>query len=154
MRKIQDFTERPILYEELTNSDEYHKFMKWMSRYADCICVTCDGLNYSDFQESKWKFLNGSIIDHEYTVKSPVTHGPEVMLLYLKIDNVTSKWIREKENIYDFMEPIINKKHYIWLYDLCLVKNKKLELCSCSHEEFCYISTEMLEAYKTAHCSK
>lgn len=66
----------------------------------------------------------------------------------IEIDNITSKWIREKKNIYDFMEPVIHKKDYIWLYDLCLVKNHRLELCSCSHEQFCYISREMLEAYK------
>lgn len=148
MRKIKDFSERPIAYRDLENSDEYLRFMKWMPKYADNICVTCAGLDYSGFQESKWNFLNNSILDHEYTVDSPVTHGPEAMLLYLSIDYVTSKWIREKKNIYDFMEPVINKKDYIWLYDLCLVKNHRLELCSCSHEQFCYISREMLEAYK------
>ena len=148
MRKIQDFSERPIEYDELENPDEYSKFMKWVPRYADCICITCHGLDYSEFKESKWSFLNDSIIDHEYTTDSPVTEGPEVMLLYLKMDHVTSRWIREKKNIYDYMDPMIKKKDYFWLYDLCFVKNHKLEMCSCSHERFCYISREMLEAYK------
>ena len=47
MRKIQDFSERPIEYDELENPDEYSKFMKWVPKYADCICITCHGLDYS-----------------------------------------------------------------------------------------------------------
>lgn len=148
MKKIKDFTERPVEYNGLENPEEYACFMKWMPRYADGICLTCFGLDYSEFGESKWGFLKDSVTAYEYTVESPVTYGPEVMLLYMKIDNATSRFIRSKKHIYDYMEPMISKKDYIWLYDLCLVRNGKLELCSCSHECFCYISEEMLNAYK------
>ncbi len=149
MKKIRDFTERPVEYNELENAEEYASFMKWMPRYADSICLTCVGLEYSEFGESRWEFLADSVIDYGYRVESPVTQGPEDMLLYLKIDNVTSRFIRSKKDIYDYMEPMINKKDYMWLYDLCLVKNRKLELCSCSHERFCYISENMLRTYKS-----
>ncbi|MCM1307839.1 MAG: hypothetical protein NC223_04490 [Butyrivibrio sp.] len=148
MKKIKDFTERPIEYNELENTNEYRSFMKWMPKYADGICLSLTGLEYSEFGESKWGFLKDSVTGYEYTVESPVTRGPEVLLLYMKTDNVTSRFLRSRENIYDFMDPMIIKRDYIYLYDLCLVRGGKLELCSCSHERFCYISRAMLNAYK------
>ena len=145
MKKIRDFTSVPALYPELGDSAVYKKFISFACGYADCICVTCDGVWYEDFQDSKWGFLHDSVLDYEYTVQTPVTRGPDVMLLYLKMDHVTYRWLHGKRNVYDFMDAT---EEWACLWDLCLARKGQIVMCSCSHEEFCYVDREMLRAFE------
>lgn len=148
MKKLKDFDEVPIFYKSLADSKTYKRFIRFACGYADCICMTCDGLWYEDFQNSKWGFLSDSILDYEYTIETPVTKGQDVLLLYFKIDHITSRWLRGKRNIYDFMDAVEVGKDYQCLWDLCFAKKGRIVMCSCSHEEFCYIDREMLEAFQ------
>lgn len=148
MVKIKDFADEPLDFGEIEQSEKYARFIKWVPKYADCICVTCNGLDIDGIKDSCFGFLYDSISDHEYTDETAVTETPgtDVLVLYLKIDHITMEWLREKKNIYDF-KPVFSGKEYFCIEDLCFVKNGRLEMCSCTHERFCYISPEMLAAY-------
>lgn len=127
----------------LTGRESYRRFLRKAFRYADQICLSCCGLDYEEFAASRWGALADSVTGYEYTVESPVTCGPEVLLLYLNINQVTAKWLLEKDNIYDFWETGPQQGTFLW--DLCFVKNRELIFCSCTHERFCSISPELLE---------
>lgn len=100
-----------------------------------------------EIKKSTFAFLYGSISDYEFTSESAVTIGCDVIMLYLKIDHITMKWLREKKNIYDF--GLRSAEHC--LDDLCFVKDGLLEMASCTHERDCFISAEMLTAYRRSY---
>lgn len=137
MKKVKDFTEPPIdCSDSLKDLGAYRRFLRAVLRYADQMILTCD-LDREDFADSIWGFLEDSVTDDEYTDETAVTNGPNVMMLYLKIDHVTSRWLRGKKNVYDFLEDDGNDH---WLYDLCFAKRGEICFCSCTHEGFAYVS--------------
>lgn len=138
-----DFEKIPEEFEELQQTKLYKQFIKTACNYSDCICLSFDGGDYEDFLNSKWGYLNECVIRHEYTTQSYVTQGPEVVMLYMKINHITYKWLMEKSGIYDFMDYDKKVKEYLYFYDLCFIKGEYLVFCSCSHEEFCYVSSEL-----------
>lgn len=148
MRKVLDFRKRPLACTGLRDTNEYKAFIKTALKYADYFCMSATGMFYEDFLKSKWDFLSDSIMDYEYTTETAVTKSSETfLLLYLKIDHITSKWLMSKKNIYDFMDAQISErdKNYCWLYDLCFIKDRAIVFCSCTHEEFCFVSQELLD---------
>lgn len=88
-----------------------------------------------------------SILDYEYTHESPVTRGPEVMLIFFKIDHITTSFLKNKTSIYDFSDFLQYKKSYNWLWDLAFIKDNKIFFISCTHEQFCSIDGNVLELY-------
>jgi len=149
MEKVKDFSKKPVNahFLELTETKNYKKFIDVALKYADTICMTYNG-GYADFKKSEWGFLVDSVIEYEITKRTPVTEGVSVCLIYLKIDAVTYSWLKEKSNIYDFIY------YDEWFDDLCLVKNREIVFCSCTHEEFCYINKELTEKLQTGDIIK
>lgn len=142
IRKVKPIKESAYPSKDLKNVTEYRHFIKIALKYADCICLSyTDGLK--DFYESEWSFLAKSIIEHEYTNKSPVTIGPTVLLLYLEINNVTKQWLWNKMHIFDFISHDIESSES--LEDFCLIKDKELIFCSCTHEEFYFADKKLAE---------
>lgn len=142
MKKIRDFKTKPVDADclELTETKNYRRFLDKALTYADTICMTYNG-DYQSFKKSEWAFLKNSITGHEITKITPVTKGPTVCLIYLRIDPTTTKWLKEKKHIYDFVT------FDEWFDDLCFVKNGELVFASCTHEEFCEISKELRKIY-------
>lgn len=137
MKKVKEYREDPIwCEEELTSIEGYQHFLKIALSYADTVCLSFGG-GYRDFLESDYSVLEGSVFDHEITNVSPVTKGPTVCLLYLRIDKTVTKWLSSLKNIFDFGVDAYD------LDDLCLIKDGKLIFCSCTHEEFCYVNSEL-----------
>lgn len=144
MNKIAYFSEKPInaYFLNLTETKNYKRFIDIALKYADTICMTYNG-GYKDFKESEWSFLNSSLIGYEITKHTAVTKGPTVCLIYLKIDSTTRSWLKQKRHIYDFIY------YDEWFDDLCLIKNKEVVFCSCTHEEFCYMNKDLAEILKS-----
>lgn len=126
----------------LMQTNNYRRFIDKALNYADIICMTYNK-NDSDFKKSSWSFLKNSVIRYEMTKQTAVTKGLRVCLIYLKKDKITTKWLKEKNHIYDF---ICSGDE--WLDDLCLIKNDEIVFCSCTHEEFCYMSHDLAELIK------
>ncbi|MFV0341336.1 MAG: hypothetical protein ACK5JH_00380 [Anaerocolumna sp.] len=101
-----------------------------------------------DFHKTKWGYLYDSILDYEYTSESPVTTGPEVIIIYFKIDYITTRFLKDKKSIYDFRDCLHNKNNYNWLWDLAFLKDNKIFFISCTHEQFCSIDGDVLNLYK------
>lgn len=152
LKKVKNTNNTLIDFKELRNEKNYRNFMQWALKYADMICVTCEGMFYEDFIESKWGFLKESILDYEYTSDTPVTSslGDTFLVLYLKIDYITNQWVKSKSNIYDFRKDVVKKNgRYSWLWDICLCKEGSVIFYSCTHEEYCTIDEKVLEEYNT-----
>lgn len=136
---------------EVENKQGYQNFLEFAFSYADSFCLSIYTneklIDLQDFRKTKWGYLNDSILDYEYTHKSPVTQGPEVILIYFKIDHVTTNFLKGKKTIYDFNEGIVDNKIYNWLWDLAFLKDNKFFFTSCTHEEFCSIDPNVLELY-------
>ena len=137
MEKVRDIQGEYREADELVQPEEYQKFLSVVFQYADTICLTYNR-EMKDFRASQWGFLHDSVVNHEYTRQTPVTKGPSVLLLYLRIDKTTKKWLQEKHDIYDF-----NSVGVEWLEDLCFCKDGRVIFKSCTHEEFCYMSKEL-----------
>ena len=137
MKKIPEWSGKIVWNDELTDGKEYQRFLRVALNYADRICLSFDG-GWKDFMASDWAFLATSAVDHEITSHSPVTVGPTVLLLYLKIDHMTVEWLKGKRHIYDFQSTDSDCPE-----DLCLLKNGMLVFCSCTHERFCYMNEEL-----------
>ena len=150
MNKIKDFDAIPVVYNQLEDPGIYKEFIRFACRYADTVCLTCDGWNdeIEEFADTKWGFLKDSIIAYEYTNQTPVTKGPHVILLYFRIDHVMYRWLYEKRDVYDFMDPMENGKDFQSLWDLCFVKDRQIVMSSCSHEKFCHVDEKMLRAFE------
>lgn len=147
MVKIKDFAGESFCFRELEQPEKYARFIKWAPKYADKICVTGYWNDVDEIKKSPFAFLYGSIVDCEFTSESAVTISPDVIMLYLKIDHITMKWLREKKNVYDFNPR--SDEHC--LDDLCFVRDGRLVMASCTHEHTCYISAEMLTAYRLSY---
>lgn len=141
MQKIKNFSRQPMdaCDFHLTEAKNYKRFLNKVFHYADTICMTYSG-GYDDFKKSEWSFLNTSVIGYEMTNQTAVTQSHlTVCLIYCKIDPVTTKWLKEKDHIYDF------PGYEEWFDDLCFVKNGEVVFASCTHEAFCYINQELAE---------
>lgn len=146
MNQIKNFRAAPMnAYSfNLTNPKNYKNFINKALEYADTVCMTYNG-SYDAFKKSEYAFLKESVIGHEMTNQTPVTTGnPWVCLIYLKTDYNTTKWLKEKNSIYDFVY------YDEWFCDLCFAKNGEIVFSSCTHEEFCYINNELAERIKFA----
>lgn len=71
--------------DEVETPEGYQEFIKFALRYSDSFCMSVyreQGMNdVRDFRTSRLGYLYNSIIDYEYTAESPVTLGPDVILL-------------------------------------------------------------------------
>lgn len=136
---------------EVENEHGYQKFLDFALEYADSFCLsiyTNDELNdLEDFHKTKWGYLYDSILDYEYTCKSTVTTGPEVIIIYFKIDHITTRFLKDKKSIYDFRDCLHNRQNYNWLWDLAFLKDNKIFFISCTHEQFCSIDGNVLNLY-------
>ena len=137
MEKVRDIQGEYREADELAQPEEYQKFLSVAFQYADTICLTYNR-EMKDFRASQWGFLHDSVVNHEYTRQTPVTNGPSVLLLYLRIDKTTKKWLQEKHDIYDFDAAGAER-----LEDLCFCKDGSVIFNSCTHEEFCYIASDL-----------
>lgn len=137
--------------DEVENEHGYQKFIKFALKYADSFCLSIyinEELNdLEDFHKTKWGYLYDSILDYEFTCESPVTIGPEVMIIYFKIDHITTKFLKDKKTIYDFIDCLQNEDNYNWLWDLAFLKENKIFFISCTHEQFCSIDGNVLKRY-------
>lgn len=69
------------------------------------------------------------------------------MILYFKIDEITTKFLKDKKTVYDFKDCLQNKITYNWLWDLAFLKDNKIFFISCTHEQFCSIDGNVLKQY-------
>lgn len=143
MENIKDFRHPPMDAHglHLTETNHYRRFIGLALDNADTICMTYHG-SFNAFQGSEWGFLSGSVLRHEITDHTPVTKGPTVCLIYLKIDQTTRAWLKGKQHIYDF------PSRGAWFDDLCLVKNQEVVFSSCTHEAFCSVSRELSKLFQ------
>ena len=110
--------------------------MRFALKYADRIGVYYTS-DFSAFKESRWyELLSESIIGHEYSERG-------VLCLFLKIDHVTVGWLKEKKDIFDFMQT--DDGDYLW--DICFYKDGSEVFSTVTHERLSYISEEMLREY-------
>ncbi|MDF2590432.1 MAG: hypothetical protein K0S41_4275 [Anaerocolumna sp.] len=137
--------------DEVENEHGYQKFLNFVLKYADSFCLSIYMnemfRDMDDFRKTKWGYLYNSILDYEYTCESPVTIGSEVMIIYFKIDQITTKFLTEKKMIYDFRDCVHIKESYNWLWDLAFLKDNKVFFISCTHEQFCSIDGNVLKLY-------
>ena len=129
---------------EFSNTNEYQKFIDFAFGCCDLICLAYNK-SLEDFNKSKWNFLKDSVVDTELTSSTPVTDslGMKYLLLYLSIDEVSKKWLKERNNIYDFLSDGDE-----WLEDLCFIKNNTVVFASCTHEKFCHMSNALYKLYR------
>lgn len=137
--------------DEVENEHGYQKFLKFALEYADSFCLSLyineELKDLEDFHKTKWGYLFYSVLDYEFTCESPVTIGSEVMIIYFKIDHITTKFLKDKKTIYDFRDCLQNKCNYNWLWDLAFLKENKIFFISCTHEQFCSIDGNVLKRY-------
>ncbi len=136
---------------EVENEHGYQNFINFVLKYADSFCLSIytndEFKGLEDFHKTKWGYLSDSIQDCEYTCESPVTKGPEVLIIYFKIDHITTRFLKDKKTIYDFKDCIYNKQNNNWLWDLAFLKDNKIFFISCTHEQFCSIDGNVLNLY-------
>ena len=139
----------------------YQRFLDFAFGYADGFTLSyqrppgfkAGAPELEEFQSSRWGYLTESVYDYECTTESPVTIGPQVVLLYFRFDDVTRKFLRERTNIYDFRgyeikNPDSKGWNFRWLGDLALIKEGKIFFISCTHERFCSIDEDVLTKFR------
>ncbi len=152
MKKAQITKNEMIDFNGLTDPLLYREFIFKMVDYCDMFVLATyvnehdqNIKNIDDFNKSKWGFLAPDVVDFEYTAATPVTQGPEMLLLYFKFTRQTYEYLTSRKNIYDFKDCEHPARHkYNWLWDLAFIKNRTVFFCSCTHEKFCFLD---LEAY-------
>lgn len=151
MRKVSFSDNEFIDFKEIETYEGYQNFLRFALKFFDsfslCVYDTKGMQNLDDFKNSKWGFLSSSVIDYEYTDENAVTIGPDVMMIYFRIDQVTCKFLKDKKGIFDFNDMF--GKEYNRLCDLAFIKNRKVFFCSCTHEKFNHIDSAVYEIYKS-----
>ena len=135
---------------EAETAKGYQTFLDSVLEYADGFTLCYQKLGagnakpeLDEFQTSRWGYLAGSVRDYEWTNESPVTIGPQVLLLYFQLDDVTKKFLRKRKNVYDF-----EGYDFLVLWDLAFIKEGKIFFISCTHERFCSIDEDVLEEFR------
>lgn len=135
---------------EAETEEGYQRFLDFALTYADGFTLCCQKLGFGkiplepeEFPASPWGYLADSVYDCEQTSESPVTTGPQVLLLYFRFDDVTKKLLRERKNVYDFQG-----QDFLVLWDLAFLREGKIFFCSCTHERFCSIDGDALRCFR------
>lgn len=138
----------------LDTPDGWQRFLDFVLHYADSFCLSfytdCSPfreLSPEDLHASQWGFLSGSITDWEVTTQSPVTARAPMLLLYFRLDPVTTSFLRGRRTVLDFPAARLDRG-FLCFDDLAFLKDGKIFFCSCTHEKYCAIAGDAARLYQ------
>lgn len=128
---------------------EYNVFIDFIIRKASEICVTINPSldSIMEFEESVWGELADSIIATEYAQAATDIPGNKSFLVYFKMDYKVIKFLKSRNNIFDFSE--CDKTTGITLEDPAFIKDNIIFCYTVTHEKICDIEENLYQELMT-----